>query len=416
MCATRSRAGVLAALILLLTGCQWLRPAPPRAIVILVSIDGWRWDYLSRFSPPALTRLAAEGVRSEGLIPQFPSKTFPNHYTLVTGLRPARHGIVSNNMVAPDVPGDFAMSNRDVLSDPRWWGGEPVWNTAERQGLLSAPFLWPGSETAIGGRHPAYWRPFDNDLPDADRVAQVLEWLRLPEGKRPSFITLYFSRVDTAGHREGPDSDAVRAAALTVDASIGALVEAVERLGLSDRVHYIVVSDHGMAALAPDRMIVLDDYVDPATVKVVDWAPVLALLPNDGNVDALYAALKDKHPALKVYRNAEIPAEYGLAGHPRVPPVVAIAEEGWFITSRREMARWAEGGEWQMPRGTHGYDVRLQSMRGLFVAAGPRLARGVVVPPFENIHVYGLICAILGIEPAPNDGDVRQIGDIWRTP
>jgi hypothetical protein len=139
-------------------------------------------------------------------------------------------------------------------------------------------------------------------------------------------------------------------------------------------------------------------------VDVIDWAPVLGVAPKDGDVDALYAALAGRHPALKVYRSAEIPAEYGLAGHPRVPPIVGIAEEGWFITSRAQQARWASGNG-HAPGGTHGYDPRLRSMHGLFIAAGPRIARGLAVPAFENIHVYDLLCALLGLEPAPNDGD-----------
>lgn len=409
------------ALVLALTSLAGLgacrAPALPsdRAIVVLVSIDGWRWDYLDRFQPPALKRLAAGGVLADGLVPQFPSKTFPNHYTIVTGLRPARHGIVSNNMVAPDVPGRFSLGNREVLADPRWWGGEPVWNTAERQGRKAAAMFWPGSDTAIGGRRPTYWRPYDGRVSNADRIAQVLAWLRLPEEERPAFVTLYFSDVDSAGHSRGPDSAEVREAALAVDAAIGSLVGGVGAAGLADRVHYVVISDHGMAALSPDRTIVLDDYVDPAAVDVIDWAPVLGVAPKDGSVDALYAALAGRHPALRVYRNAEIPAAYGLAGHPRVPPIVGIAEEGWFITSRAQQARWTAG-DGHAPGGTHGYDPRLRSMHGLFIAAGPRLARGLVVPAFENIHVYELVCTILGLQPAPNDGDPAVTRGMLRAP
>jgi predicted AlkP superfamily pyrophosphatase or phosphodiesterase len=264
--------------------------------------------------------------------------------------------------------------------------------------------FWPGSETAIDGGRPTYWVQFDDALPNAERVGRVLGWLRLPEGERPSFLTLYFSDVDTAGHVMGPTSVEVREAALRVDRSIGELVTGIEAEGLEERVNYVVVSDHGMAQLSADRMIVLDDYLDPATVDVIDWAPMLALSPKDGNVDKLYRALKGRHPALAVYRNAEIPKVYGLAGHPRVPPVVGMAAEGWIVTSRREMARWSEPGG-RAPGGAHGYDARRKSMQGLFIASGPRLRPGLVVEPFQNIHVYDLMCAVLGITPAENDGD-----------
>jgi predicted AlkP superfamily pyrophosphatase or phosphodiesterase len=373
-------------------------------ILILISIDGFRADYLARFHPPVLSHLAADGVRSEGLIPQFPSKTFPNHYTLVTGLRPAHHGIVSNTMVAPDIPGRFSMSNHEAVSDPRWWGGEPMWNTVERQGLVAAAMFWPGSEAPINGRFATYWKRFDDTFPNAARVAQILDWLRLPEGRRPSFLTLYFSDVDSVGHDEGPDSPAMGAAVARVDEAIGVLIDGVKALGLEGRVRYVVVSDHGMVTVAKDHFIVLDDYVDLATVDVIETGAVATLNPRSGNADALYASLEGKHPAMAVYRNAEIPGRFRLAGHPRVPAIMAIADEGWFVTTRREEARWADGRS-RMPHGAHGYDPMLRSMQGLFIASGPSVRRGLVVAPFENIHVYDLMCRILGLTPAPNDGD-----------
>jgi len=410
----RRRLAIGLLVVLAVLGC---RPAPgvpaDQPILILVSIDGWRWDYLQRFAPPALSRLAAEGVRADGLIPQFPSKTFPNHYTIVTGLTLANHGIVSNNMRDPAIPGTFGLSKRDVLADPRWWGGDPIWNTVERQGKVAAAMFWPGSETVIGGRQATYWRDFDDHLPHEDRVGQLIEWLKLPEGKRPSFLTLYFSDVDNAGHSWGPDAEQTREAALKVDRAIGLLVAGVAAAGLTDRVNYVIVSDHGMSALSRDRMIVVDDYIDPATADILDWAPVLGLSPKDGDVDSMYAALKDKHPHLHVYRREEIPAVYGLANHPRVSPIVGIADDGWYITSRADVDEWA-GNDRQWPGGTHGYDARSRSMHGLFIATGPRLRRGLVFKPFENIHLYNLMCAVIGIAPSQNDGDPAVIRDMLR--
>lgn len=401
-------------LVCTVAACGEAPPLPAeKAIVILISIDGFRWDYVEKYKPPTLVRLAAAGVQADGLIPQFPSKTFPNHYTIVTGLRLAHHGIISNNMRASDIPGEFSMSKRDVLADPRWWGGEPIWNTAEKQGRKAGAMFWPGSETVIGGRQATYWTPFDDDMPHGERVNRVLNWLRLPEGEQPSFLTLYFSDVDSAGHSRGPDSEDVQNAVTRVDKSIGELIAGVEKIGLSDRVHYVVVSDHGMAAVAADRMIVLDDYLDVAAADVVDWAPVLALTPKDGDIEAMYAALKDRHPALAVYRNNDMPAEYGLAGHPRLPAIVAIAKEGWFITSKKELLRW-DSPDRHAPGGTHGYDPRLPSMHGLFIATGPRIKSGMRVKAFENIHIYDFLCAVLGLQPAANDGDPAVTRDMLR--
>lgn len=407
------RLSVLLVCVLAVATC---RPAPlpaERAILVLVSIDGFRWDYLDRYQPPQLSRLAANGVRAEALIPQFPTKTFPNHYTIVTGLRLANHGIISNNMRAADIPGEFSMSHRDVIADSRWWGGEPIWNTATKQGRIAAAMFWPGSETVIAGGQPRYWTPYDHGFPNPERVKKVLEWLAMPEAARPSLLMLYFASVDDAGHNFGPESREVRDAVHEIDRLFGDLVSEVNRTGLADRVHYVIVSDHGMAALSTDRVIVLDKYIDLSTVDVIDWEPVLGVSPKDGNVDKLYAALKDKHPNLHVYRSGEIPPEYRLAGHPRLPAVIGIADEGWNITSAREVNRW-DSHERQPPRGTHGYDARAKSMHGVFIASGPRIRSGMVVPPFENIHVYDFMCALLGLTPAKNDGDPAVTRDMLR--
>ena len=410
----------IAALLLSLVAfaCGSRAPAlpPDQAIVILISIDGWRWDYLDRFNPPVLSKMAAAGVRADGLIPQFPSKTFPNHYTVVTGLRVGNHGIVSNTMLDPVIPGRFSLSNREVQADTRWWGGEPIWNTVESQGRVAAAMFWPGSETPVGGGQATYWMPFDNDMPNGDRVNKILEWLRLPDGKRPSFLTLYFSDVDNAGHNFGPDAAEVRAAALAIDQQVGDLVAGVRQIGLADRVHYVVISDHGMSAVSPDRVILLDNYLDVEAHEVVDMGPLLSLAPKDGDVEKLYRSIKDKHPHLHVYRNTELPAEYHLAGHPRIPPVVGVVDEGWLVSSERLVTRWQEPGRGP-PGGEHAYDPRTSpSMQGLFIAQGPRLASGLRVQPFENIHLYEFMCAVLGLTPAKNDGDPAVTRDMLRNP
>ena len=387
-----------------ISACRSVPVPDGRPIVILISLDGFRWDYLERYRPEALRALAADGVTAEGLISQFPSKTFPNHYTIVTGMRTGTHGIISNNMVDPAIPGRFSLRNREVLADPRWWGGEPVWNTAERQGLKASAMFWPGSEAPINGRHASYWLPFDDNMPNEARVARTLDWLSRSAGERPSFLTVYFSDVDSAGHSGGPDSNEVQLAVVHVDNAVKQLVDGVRSSGLADRVHYVIVSDHGMAQLARDRMIVLDDMIDVSSIDIVDWAPVLGVSPRDGDVERVYRALHGKHPALSIYRREELPSKYGLAGHTRLSPVVGIADEGWHITSTRDLDRWSVGNG-HAPGGNHGYDPQLRSMHGLFIATGPQLQRGLRVPAFENIHLYEFMCALLGITPAKNDGD-----------
>jgi predicted AlkP superfamily pyrophosphatase or phosphodiesterase len=372
-----------------------------RPIVILISIDGWRWDYLDRYHPPAIGRLAANGVRADGLVPVYPSKTFPNHYTLVTGQYPNRHGIVSNSMIDPALPGRFTLSNRDVQQDTRWWGSEPLWVTVERQGQIAGTMFWPGSDSEIAGDRPTYWRSFDHELPNVERVDQLLEWLRRPAGDRPTLLTLYFSTVDTAGHDFGPDSPEAKDAVHEVDESIARLLEGVAAARLLPSTNFVVVSDHGMAALSPDRLIVLDDFIDVETIDLIDSAPIVGANPRRGSAEAIYAALKGKHPALQIYRRDELPERYRLRAHPRLPAIVGVADDGWHVMTREMLASEDK----KMPGGNHGYEPRNRSMHGVFIASGPKFRSGLVVPAFENVHVYELLCRVLGVRPASNDGD-----------
>jgi predicted AlkP superfamily pyrophosphatase or phosphodiesterase len=392
----------LLALVALLL-CVLTGGAQERAgIVVLVSFDGWRWDYLARAQAPNLQALASRGVRAEALVPVFPTKTFPNHYTIVTGLFPENHGIVSNVIADPDFPARFTMSS-PTARDSRWWGGEPIWVTAIRQQRRAAAMFWPGSEAVIGGVRPTHWRPFDDGVPNAERVRQVLEWLALPEATRPTFITLYFSDVDHAGHRHGPDSPEVLEAARRVDDALGQLVSGIRRANLLDRTTFVVVSDHGMSQLAKDRVIFLDDYLNLSTVDVVEWSPNLGLLPRSATVDQIYRALKDKHPALTVYKREDMPLPLHYRRSSRIPPIVGLADDGWTITSRARHLLGSAAG--LSDGGAHGYDPRHKSMHGLFLAAGPGVRDGMVVPPFENVHIYNFLCELLGLTPAENDGD-----------
>jgi predicted AlkP superfamily pyrophosphatase or phosphodiesterase len=374
-------------------------PAAERPIVILISLDGWRWDYLKRFNPPTLNGLAQQGVLADGLIPAFPSKTFPNHYTVVTGLYPGHHGIVSNTMRDPKLPGLFSLANVDVQKDPRWWQGTPLWVTVERQGQVAGTMFWPGSDVEIAGDRPTYWLAYDGGVPNNDRVDRLLSWLERPERERPTFLTLYFSEVDTSGHNNGPESPEIRTAVLNLDDAVGRLVRGVERAGLAPRTNYVIVSDHGMAQNSRDRVIVIDDYVAIDTVDLIDSNPILGVAPKTGTVDALYHALRGKHPALVVYRSSELPDKYRLRNHPRVPPVVGIADDGWTVMTRESLQRGRE------PGGSHGYDPVHRSMHGLFIATGPAFRTQLTVPAFDNIHVYELLCRVLRIKPESNDGN-----------
>src|SRR6266851_279484 len=269
------------------------RRRDPEPILILISFDGWRWDYIDRVPAPNLKALASRGVRATELIPSFPSFTFPNHYTIATGLFPEHHGVVANTMAEPGFPERFTMSS-DTAKDPRWWGGEPIWVTAVLQGRRAASMFWPGTEVAIRGIRPTYWVPFDDNVPNAERVARSVGWLALPDSRRPAFVSVYFSEFDHAGHDAGPESAELLAAATHLDEALGDLIEGVKRLGLDDRTTIVVVSDHGMTSVADDRLIFLDDYTGSSLVDVVESGSLLQLAPRTGSVDAIYRQLHGK--------------------------------------------------------------------------------------------------------------------------
>jgi predicted AlkP superfamily pyrophosphatase or phosphodiesterase len=395
------------ALLALQTACD---PRPPAPItVIMISVDGMRHDYADLAPLPNVRRLMAEGARAP-LVPVFPSKTFPNHYSIVTGLYADQHGVVGNTMYDAELDAWFRMSDRQAVADGRWWGGEPIWVTAERRGIRTAPLFWPGVEAEIGGVRPTYWLPFDDRMPDRRRVAQVLEWLDLRAEERPRFVTLYFSRVDVAGHTHGPESPEVVEALVEVDRMIGELFAGLAQRGMLAETAILLVSDHGHAARSPDRVIVLDDLLPEGLAEVVDWSPVLQLRPRPGLEDSVYRLLAGSHPHLTVYRKHEIPDRLHFRDSPRVHPIVAVADLGWEIASRDFFNRRPEAFEGS----SHGWDADAPEMWGVFVGWGAPFRRGYAGEPFRNIHVYELLCRLLGVPAAPNAGSPDSTAQLLR--
>lgn len=373
-------------------------------MVFLISFDGFRWDYPELHGAPTLLALAREGVRAESLVPSFPSKTYPNHYTLVTGLRPEHHGIVANTMWDPQWRAAFSLADRAAVEDGRWWEGEPIWSGAERHGLVTASSFWPGSEAAIGGVRPTYWGRYDEAVPDEQRVDEVLGWLDMPAGKRPRLITLYFDEPDGGGHASGPESPQAAAAVAHVDAMLARLRAGVAARGLAGAVDWIVVSDHGMTTVAPDESIVLADYVDLAEVTVDDLSVFGLLRPRPGTEDAVLRALAGSHPHLHAARRSAMPERLHYRAHRRIPEIVVWADPGWTIYATRT-ARAEAIARRDFARGAHGYDPAERDMHGIFVAAGPSFMKGITTPPLDNVDVYPLLVRLLGISPAPNDGN-----------
>ena len=308
--------------------------------------------------------------------------------------------------------GSFTLRDTLAQSESRWWGGEPIWVTAELQGRRAAVLGWPGSEAAIKGVRPTQWSRYWHDQPHAEKVERLLEWMSLPAEEAPSLMVAYFHDVDGAGHGSGPDSPQVDSAIAKVDSAIGALVDGIAARGLQQSVTVIVVSDHGMTLSSAERAIVLDDYIALRDVDVIDWTPVAAIAPKPGASDRVYGALRTAHPHMQVYRKGEVPARFQFNDNPRITELVAVADEGWTITSRAQVARWREN-NWR-GGGAHGYDPALPSMGALFIAAGPRIVRGRVIPAFGNVHVYSLLAELLGLSPSATDGTLDSVRAIFR--
>ncbi len=394
--------------MLSLAGAQSITPVitveqPPNSAaqqqkhyVVLVSIDGFRYDYAKKYGAPHLQEIAAKGVSvPEGMLPSYPSLTFPNHYTIVTGLYPEHHGIVANEFYDPERKAKFSLKDKSTEVDGTWYGGTPLWSLAVKQGMRSACFFWPGSEAEIAGARPTYYLHYDNTIPDEKRIEQVVAWLKLPPEQRPHFITLYYSKVDHAGHEYGPDSPQVADAVKHIDAMIGILQADLDALHLP--IDLIVISDHGMAHTDPN-WITLDKYAPlPGFVTVgMSLYP-----PSEAAAQQAYEKLKGADKRFDVYRRKDVPEDLHFNSNPREGDPIVVARGPWAIRARVN----SYGEDHEPSIGNHGFDPRMMpEMKAVFYADGPDIRQGIELPSFENVNVYPLIVKLLGLESEPVDG------------
>jgi predicted AlkP superfamily pyrophosphatase or phosphodiesterase len=381
--------------------------------VILVSFDGFRYDYAKRYGAKNLLALASAGASApDGMIPSYPSVTFANHYTLVTGLYPEHHGIVENSFYDPARKQVYSYKNHATVIDGSWYGGTPLWVLAEQQGMLAASFFWPGSEADIQGVLPTYYAKFDDKFPNEKRVDQVFAWLKLPAAHRPHFIALYFSDTDHSGHDYGPDSPQVAQAVHELDSELGRLRRGIKASKL--RVDLIVVADHGMAAV-PDRWINLDEHgLDLSLLGKYEGT----LLYAKSEVDAqkIFDSMRPEMSEFKIYRRSELPEHLHFNLNPRAGDPVII-ETGPYA-----MRVTADAAKPKPNPGEHGFDPTIvPQMYATFIAAGPDVRTGVTVAPFENVNVYPLIAKLLGLDihdlkTGLIDGDLSVLQSILKKP
>jgi predicted AlkP superfamily pyrophosphatase or phosphodiesterase len=381
--------------------------------VVLVSFDGFRYDYAERYGAKNILALASQGATApDGMIPSYPSLTFPNHYTIVTGLYPEHHGIVGNSFYDPARKQAYDSHDARTVTDGSWYGGTPLWVLAEQQGMRSASFFWIGSEAEIQGVRPSYYLRFDRTIANESRVQQVLAWLDLPPEQRPHFITLYFSDTDDAGHQYGPDSPQVAAAVHELDREIGNLMSGIERLKL--RVDLFLVSDHGMTATR-DGALDLDRYgLDPNALLRSTGQSLYA--KSEADAQKLYDDLRDKSDKFVVYRRIQVPAHLHFDSNPREGDPVVVASGPFVIRV---------GGTTQTPNrtqvGSHGYDpASIPEMKAIFCAAGPDIRPRTRLASFENVDLYPVIAKILGLDithlqSGPIDGKLSVLQSMLRS-
>jgi predicted AlkP superfamily pyrophosphatase or phosphodiesterase len=412
------RRSALAGALLFALGCSAASRTTPasdaaRPYVVMVSFDAFRHDYIDRYKPAAFLDVASRGVQASALIPSFPSKTFPNHFTLVTGLYPGHHGIVGNAFFDPQRHEWYRLNDQKTLRDSSWYSGEPIWVTAERRGVKAATICWPGAEAPIGGVRPSYMMPYDPKAPNTTRVTGAVSWMRHSPTERPHLVLLYFSDVDDTTHRYGPDAPQTANSVSMVDRALRQLLDSIRALPYGDSVNVVLVSDHGMAEISAQRAIPVGDIlaragVDTTHMEASDNGPTMSLWFGADSARIRRArAVLDTVGHAHTYLGSEIPERWHLRDNPRAGDLLIVADER-YVVLRRSTDKVTS-------HGSHGWDPRITEMQGIFVAAGPNVRPLGRISAFENVNVYPFLTALLRLDGPPAvDGNIRVLGSILK--
>lgn len=374
-----------------------------RPKLLLVSFDGFRWDYIDRVPTPNFLSITDTGVKVEFVENAYITKTLPNHYSLVTGLYAERHGIVANEMYDPVLNQSFSMET-DSIYDSRWWEeAVPLWVTIQKAGGRSGAAMWPGSDVKIHNMYPTQYLQYNASVSFETRVEWIIEWFSAPKDEAVDFGVLYWEEPDESGHNLGPQSPLMDVVIADIDEKLGFLINELKKAELYDKVNLIVTSDHGMAQLSPEKIIELDEYVSRDLYTWVDKSPVVGIMPKEGKLDEVYNLLLDANPNMVVYKKEEIPEHYHYQHNTRIMPILIEAKEGWTIMQNRT-------GPFML--GNHGYNNTLRNMQPVFVARGPAFRENYVKSSMRSVDLYPLMCHILSIRPLPNNGSLSNVQDL----
>lgn len=381
--------------------------------VVVLSMDGFRWDYPDRYNTPNLDQIAGTGVKAVSLQPSYPSKTFPNHYSIATGLYPDHHGIVQNSFYDPDLDRVFRMGDRSAVRDSIFWEGEAIWETAEKQGIRTASYFWVGSESNETYR-PEYRKYYESGLPYSQQIDTVMHWLRLPLAGRPRLVMFYFDEPDMTSHTFGPESEETRVVVERLDSLIGIITRKLKQVERKEniRINLVIVSDHGMGAIPEGNTVFLEDILNLTRIKRINGgSPVLTLEPDPAYTDEAFRLL-NATAHVKVWKRSEVPVHYQYGTHRRIPGLVVEADSAYGLEIRRKAKDERQKNEYSL--GTHGYDPWNTDMHGIFYATGPAFKENFVQPTFENVAIYSLLAHILKLTPAKTDGDLNTIKGVLR--
>ena len=400
---------VLAALILLLT-FSFRAYSKDLPYVILISMDGMRYDQPSEKMMPFLDSIGDAGVKAYSLRPVFPSKTFPNHLSIITGMYPQNHGIIANSFINPNTGEEYALFNRESVIDPKWYDGEPFWETAKKNGIRTASYFWPGSEMTLDYRSPDYFMRYNHDTPFPERVDSVLGWINLPYKDRPHFMTLYFHEPDSKSHEYGPDSEEVKQALPLLDSMLMRLFKGIDSAGMKDSINVIILSDHGMTDVSSKRTVDIEKILDGKNVLIQNYGTFAMIDPKDEDINEIYNLFYYNQEHYKAFTKGNIPEHYHYHKHPFISPIILIADSGWLLTEGSKTDSYIT-----KMAGTHGFDNNHLDMHSIFFAAGPVFKNGYRTGTLWNIDIYPLLCRIFNIEPSPHiDGKIERIGFILK--
>ena len=381
--------------------------AKSKPYVIMISADGFRYDYAKKYNAQNLLKYSAQGIQAKAMIPSYPSITFPNHWSLITGLYPAHHGLVDNFFYDYKLQKNYAMNKKDIVEDGSWYGGIPLWALAEKQGMISASMQWVGSASEAGGKRPTYFYPYHEKFTPSEKVDKVVNWLKLPEDKRPHFISMYFPEVDGAGHHFGPEAKETEIAVHLIDAAIGNLVEKVNQLGLKN-VNFIFVSDHGMIQVDGGNPLEIPAILfDKKRFDFYNSQTLLRLyVKNPAEVKTVFKGLKaNKTDDYEVYLDKKLPKYLHFATrddrYNRIGQILLIPKAPKVFLEKDQ----------KTSLGKHGYDPKLvPEMKATFFAWGSEFKNNLIIDEFSNVNVYPLVAEILGLKPENKiDGKLKVL-------